>query len=174
MRDGTTLDERAAINDEGTAAGPATADPPRSHRVGMLGGLAAVGAVLAVTVLLAPGAAKPKLPAPVAHDLDLSPGASAAPPAVSTTAPAPAPTAASSTRPASSPPATSRATPAHTTTPRASASGPAAGASFVAAPAAPVPAPAASPPPTPTTTTTSLAPPPTTTTTTICLLFVCT
>jgi hypothetical protein len=168
-------DDGGLMHEEFTDAGPDAAPPedrPRSHRKGMLGGLVAVGLLLAVTVLLAPGGSKPRLPAQVVHDVAPALGASAAAaPSTTTTAAPPATT----TSAAPSPTTTTAPHPVtHRTTPTAAPS-----ATVVAAPAPARPAPAPTttttkpPPPPTTTTTTTRPPPPPTTTTTTCVLFVC-
>ena len=53
-------------------ADPAARPATPSHRKGMLGGLAAVGTLLAVLVLVAPGGSTPKLPPQVIRDVSPS------------------------------------------------------------------------------------------------------
>jgi hypothetical protein len=82
------------------------AAPPRapSHRKGMLGGLAAVGALLAILVVVAPGGSTPKLPAQVIRDVSPARVASSktpAAPASPTTTPNATGTTTAGTEPAS-------------------------------------------------------------------------
>ncbi len=58
----------APIIHEEFVAAQSAADS-RSHRTGMLAGLAVVGALLVVLVVLAPGGSKPRLPAQSVHDV---------------------------------------------------------------------------------------------------------
>jgi hypothetical protein len=76
----------------------------RSHRTGMLAGLAVVGALLAVLVVFAPGGSKPRLPTQSVHDV--SPIAASGPKTDAATTPS---TAAPTTT--SSAPATTTTTP---------------------------------------------------------------
>jgi hypothetical protein len=171
--------------------------PAPSHRKGMLGGLAAVGALLAVLVLVAPGGSTPKLPPQVIRDV--SPSATVA----SNKVPAPA------SSPTTAPDATGTTTtttgvPQHATVMEASnaggsttrnvvtpasdraASGAASGSSSATpTTSAPATTPTTSPPTTspsptttpttspPPTTTPTTAPPPTTTTTSCVLGILC-
>ncbi len=108
-------DELAATTTTTTAA----AVRPRSHRAGVLGGLGAVGLLLAVLVLVAPGGSRPRLPAQSAHDLHpvttitaahrtAAPATPSSVPGSSTTTPVlRATTARPATAPAPAPPTTS-------------------------------------------------------------------
>jgi len=51
------------MDEDGTGLDPGEELRARSQRAGVLGGLAAVGLLLAVLVLVAPGGSKPRLPA---------------------------------------------------------------------------------------------------------------
>ncbi len=156
---GERLDERAVaeslIHEEFADAGVAT--QPRSHRAGVLGGLAVVGILLAVLVLVSPGASPPKLPAQNVHDLGPVTTVPRSADATSTTTPAP-----SSPLPAFASPTTlpqgggSHGVTVRTTPP--APNGPSLLTS--SAPSAANPA-----TPAPTTSTTVATPPPTTTTT---------
>ncbi len=150
---------------------------PRSHRAGVLGGLAVVGILLAVLVLASPGASPPKLPAQSVHDLGpvtTVPRSTDATSTTSTTTPGPL----SALSAVASPTAVPHRASGHGVTVRTTPPAPN-GASLVAAsaqPASTITAPVASPPPTTTTTTppatTTTTPITTTTTTTSCFLWI--
>ncbi len=153
----------AAIHEE--FAEPDRPSPSRNHRTGMLAGLGAIGALLAVLVLLSPGSGPPRLPVQSVHDV--SPIAASGPK-----------TAAATVLPAALPSTTSSTTAPSTTQPHQNATAPTT-VTYVYTPgrtapaptpttSAPAPTPTTPPPPPPTTTTTS--PPTTTTTAKHCIL----
>jgi hypothetical protein len=149
-----------------------------SHRKGMLGGLAAVGALLAILVFVAPGGSTPKLPAQVIRDVS--------PPATVASNKVPATTASPTTAPNATGTTTTsttllqgatvieasnsgRATTRVAVTPDTgrAASAPASGSASSTSTTSPpsTTTPTTSPPPTTTPTTSRPVPPPTTTTT---------
>jgi hypothetical protein len=74
------------------AGGPMQAPPPRSrsHRAGTLAGLAVVGVLLAVLVVVAPGGSSSKLAPQTAHDVSASSNLASNPAPINTsTVPAP-------------------------------------------------------------------------------------
>ncbi len=153
------------FSEEEPGLAPDTPGPrSRSHRTGMLAGLAVVGALLALLVIVAPGGSGPKLPPQTVHDVNSSSnGPRTAAGSVPTSA-----SGATSTTTSNTPASTTTTTPngAGTTTQHETIT-------YVEVPGTTTPttAPAATPtqtttatqPATPTTTTTS---PPSTTTTT--------
>lgn len=177
MDDGTEL-----IHEEFADASAGSA-PPRSHRAGMMAGLAVVGVALAVLLLVAPGGSPPKLPAQSVHDLGpvttvpRATGTGSTAPAAVATSPSttsPPPTTTTSVAPAGrtgvatpvgAPAAVTPAAPAALSTPTTR---PPAATTTTAAPAPRPPASA-----TTTTTTTTTTPPPTTTTTSCFLGLFC-
>jgi len=175
-------DARHLIHPEFADAPPE--QQPRSHRAGMLAGLAVVGLLLAVLVAFAPGGSKPRLPAQAVHDVGPAPSgpktaAAAAPPAPSTSS------STTSSVPGGSVTTTTRTSHRPVTpSPPASVSlvetpGTAAAVSTTSTPAPPTTTTSPSePPPTttttvPSTTTTTTRPPPTTTTTSCILGILC-
>lgn len=173
-------------------ADPAARPGAPSHRKGMLGGLVAVGTLLAILVLVGPGGSSPKLPAQVIRDVTPSatvasnkvPAAAAspttAPDATGTTTTTLPPGAtvmeasnlgSTTTREAATP-ATDRqaSAPASSSTPSTPTTSTPATTPTTTPPAAPTTTPTTSPPPTTTPTT---SPPPTTTTTACVLGILC-
>lgn len=154
------------------------ARPPRfrSHRAGMLAGLAVVGALLAVLVLLAPGSGKPRLPAQSVHDV--SPISASGPKTAAATTPSTAAPSTTSSAPGSTTTTTTAQTQPHqsvtppTTVTYVYQPGTTTAPAETVTTSAPVAPPTTSPPPPPTTTTTTTSPP-TTTSTTSCLLVIC-
>jgi hypothetical protein len=173
-------------------ADPAARPAAPSHRKGMLGGLAAVGTLLAILVLVAPGGSSPKLPAQVIRDVSPSATVASNKAPAATASPTTAPNATGTTTTTLALPqgatVIEASNPGSTTTREAvtpatdrSASGPASSSTpstpTTSTPATtpttsppPTPTPTTSPPPTPTPTT---APPPTTTTTSCVLGILC-
>ncbi|MGO8826468.1 MAG: hypothetical protein ACLQU9_14695 [Acidimicrobiales bacterium] len=157
---------------------------PRSHRAGMLGGLAVVGVLLAVLVAVAPGGSRPTLPAQSVHDVGPIP-ATGPRTAAATTPPVAA--SAQTTTSTGAPGGSTTTTPTRVSQ-RSVATAPSSAAVVTAAPppttrtseTAPstttmpttTTRPAPPPPTSTTTTTTKPAPPPTTTTTTSCTLVI--
>jgi hypothetical protein len=156
-------------------ADPASLSYAPSHRRGMLTGLAGVGVLLAVLVLVAPGGSKPVLPPMVVHDVAPTASAPASASAPATTSSAPATTGTTTTsQPQSSSPAIVASDQTHSGAPVTTATGrpdTSTGGASTPSPAptttTAAPPPATTPTTSPPTTTTS---PPPTTTTTSCLL----
>ena len=103
LADDTIVVSAAAIHE--AFVEPTRPPRSRSHRTGMLAGLAVVGALLAVLVVLAPGGSPPRLPAQSVHDV--SPIAASGP----RTDAATTPTTAAPTTTTPSAPATTTTTP---------------------------------------------------------------
>lgn len=154
------------------------ARPPRfrSHRAGMLAGLAVVGALLAVLVLLAPGSGKPRLPAQSVHDV--SPISASGPKTAAATTPSTAAPSTTSSAPGSTTTTTVQAQPHQSVTPPTTVTyvyqpGTTSAPAETVTTSAPAATPTTSPPPPAPTTTTTTTAPPTTTSTTSCLLVIC-
>jgi hypothetical protein len=161
----TPVAAKGAIHEE--FAEPPRPSSARSHRTGMLAGLGAVGALLAVLVVLSPGSGQPRLPVQSVHDV--SPIAASGPKtAAATVLPAAPPSTTSSTSTPTTQP--QRSVTAPTTVTYVYTAGTAAPTPVSSAtPTTRAPAPTATPPPPPPTTTTT-APSTTTTTAKHCIL----